>query len=259
MPWQEPTPIQSSLQSLSKFMTCSSSANQLAVLLLASGLSLQAGSYTVKPVRIELSARQLRTTIQIQNLADEPTKVQAHVVAWNANGAEELLTDNDEILLNPPIFTIPTGHAQFVRLGLRRAPLDTKELTYRLILEEVPSPPKPGFNGLTTLLKISVPIFVKPRVSSPQLAWTLQRISNQEVKLAVQNSGNAHVQIQKLAVTTGEISGPGFVQGTVTYVLQNARKEWVIRNGRLATAGKLLVQAQTDNGEIREDLVPSHP
>jgi fimbrial chaperone protein len=240
-------------------MSRSSSAAQLAVLLLASGLSMQAGSYTVNPVRIELSARQLRTTVQIQNLGDEPTKIQAHVVAWNANGSEEVLSDNDEILLNPPIFTVAAGHAQYLRLGLRHAQLDTREMTYRLIMEEVPPPPKQGFNGVNTLLKISVPIFVKPRVSSPQLAWTLQRTSDQEVKLSVQNRGNAHVQIRKLAVTAGEASEPGFVQGTATYVLQNARKEWVIRNGQLAGAGKLLVQAQTDNGDIREDLVPERP
>ena len=240
-------------------MFCNRSAKQLAVLLLAGGLSMQAGSYTVKPVRIELSARQLRTTMQIQNMADEPTTIQAHIVAWNANGAEEVLTDSDEIILNPPIFTIPVGHAQFVRLGLRHAPPDSREGTYRLILEEVPPPPKPGFNGINTLLKISVPIFVKPRVSAPQLTWALQRTSDREIKLSVQNHGNAHVQIQKLAVTSGESSEPGFTQGTTTYVLQNARKEWVIHNGQLAGAGKLLLRAQTDNGDLREDLVPDRP
>jgi fimbrial chaperone protein len=234
-------------------------ATQFGLLLLAGGLSLQAGSYTVKPVRIELSARQLRTTIQIQNLADEPTTVQAHVVGWNANGAEEVLSDNDEILLNPPIFTVAAGHTQFLRLGLRHPQPDSREGTYRLILEEVPPPPSVKFSGVRTLLKISVPIFIKPRVSAPQLAWTLQRTSDQEVRLSVQNRGNAHVQIRKLAVTSGEASEPGFVQGSTTYVLQNARKEWVIRSGQLAVATKLFLQAQTDNGEIREDLFPDRP
>jgi len=227
------------------------------LLLLLGGL-VQAGSYTVKPVRIELSARQLRTTIQIQNLGEESATIQAHVVAWNAEGAEEVLSDNDEILLNPPIFTVAAGHPQFLRLGLRHPQPDTREGTYRLILEEVPRAAKPGFNGINTLLRISVPIFVNPRVSSPQLAWTLQRTSDQELLLSVQNRGNAHVQIQTLAVT-GEAPGPGFVQGTTTYVLQNARKQWVIRNGELAGAGKLRLRAQTDNGEIREDLVPDRP
>jgi fimbrial chaperone protein len=240
-------------------MSRSCFATSLGLLLLIGGPSLQAGSYTVKPVRIELSARQLRTTIQIQNLGDEPATIQAHVVAWNAEGAEEILSDNDEILLNPPIFTIAAGRPQFLRLGLRHPQPDTREGTYRLILEEVPRAAKPGFNGITTLLRISVPIFVNPRVSSPQLAWTLQRTSDQELLLSVQNRGNAHVQIQTLAVTDGAAPGTGFVQGTPTYVLQNARKQWVIRNGQLAGAGKLRLQAQTDNGEIREDLVPDRP
>jgi len=220
---------------------------------------LKAGSYTVKPVRIELSVRQLRTTFQIQNTGDEPSTIQAHVAAWYANGAEEVLTDNDEILLNPPIFTIAAGHAQFVRLGLRHAPPDTREGTYRLILEEVPPPPKPGFIGVTTLLNVSLPIFVKPRISTPQLVWEIKRVSAEELRLSVQNHGNAHVQVRKLTVAMSNASEPGFALATAAYVLQNGRKEWAIRNGQLAAAGKLLVEAQTDNGEIREDLVPDRP
>jgi len=240
-------------------MSRSCFATQLLLLLLAGGFSLQAGSYTVNPVRIELSTRQLRTTIQIQNLGEEPATIQAHIAAWNANGAEEILSDNDDILLNPPIFKVAGGHTQFLRLGLRHPQPDTREETYRLILEEVPPPPKAGFVGINTLLKISVPIFIKPRVSSPQLAWTLQRTSDRELRLSVENRGNAHVQIRKLAVTASGVSEPGFAQNTATYVLQNARKEWVIHNGQLAGAVQLLLQAQTDSGDLREDLVPSRP
>src|SRR5882724_7309698 len=129
-------------------------ATRLGLMLLVGGLYVHAGSYTVKPVRIELSARQLRTTIQIQNSGEEPAMIQAHVVAWNANGAEEVLSGNDEILLNPSIFTVAAGRQQFLRLGLRHPQPDTKEVTYRLILEEVPRAPKPGFRGINTLLRI---------------------------------------------------------------------------------------------------------
>jgi fimbrial chaperone protein len=234
-------------------------ATRLGLLLLAGGLSIEAGSYMVKPVRIELSARQLRSTMQIQNLGDEPLTIQARIVAWNAKGAEEVLSDNDDILLNPPIFTIPVGHTQYLRLGLRRPPQDTTEGTYRLILEQVPGPPKPDFMGINTLLKISVPIFVKPRVPAPQLAWTLQRTSDQEMRLAVENRGNAHVQIRKFAVTLGGSEAASFAQDTATYVLPNARKEWLIHSGILAAAGKLLLLGQTDIGDLHEDLVPSRP
>jgi len=234
-------------------------ATRLGLLLLAGGLSIQAGSYMVKPVRIELSTRQLRSTMQIQNLGDEPLTIQAHIVAWNAKGTEEILSDNDDILLNPPIFTVPVGHTQFLRLGLRHPPQDLKEGTYRLILEQVPRPPKPDFMGINTVLKISVPIFIKPRLPAPQLAWTLVRTSEQEMRLAVENRGNAHVQIRKFAVTPGGSDTAGFTEDTATYVLPNARKEWTIHSGTLTAAGKLLLVGQSDVGDLREDLVPSHP
>ncbi|PYT16824.1 MAG: hypothetical protein DMG59_09335 [Acidobacteria bacterium] len=230
------------------------------LLMLTGGFSmLQAGSYMVKPVRIELSARQLRTTIQIQNLGNEATTIQARVVAWNAKGLEEVLSENDEILLNPPIFTIAAGREQSMRLGLRQPKPATVELTYRLILEEVPPPPRPEFTGVNTVLKISVPIFVKPAMPAPQLTWTVKHISDKELQLAVENQGNSHVQIKQIAVTGADRSEPDFVKNTSTYVLKTGRKEWVIRDAHLAGAGRFLVQARTDNGEIRETLSPDRP
>src|SRR5690242_12258323 len=111
----------------------------LGLLALAGGCSmLWAGSYTVMPIRIELSARRLQTTVEVANRGDEATTIQAHIVSWSAAGVEELLSDNDDILLNPPIFTLAPGRQQFVRLGLRRPKPSEVEITYRLILEEVP-------------------------------------------------------------------------------------------------------------------------
>ena len=238
---------------------CRSCFAPLGVLWLASGLSVEAGSYMVKPVRIELSTRQLRSTMQVQNLGDEPITIQARIAAWNANGAEEILSDNDDILLNPPIFTVPVRHTQYLRLGLRHSPRGITEGSYRLILEQVPGPPKPNFTGINTLLRISVPIFVEPRIPAPQLAWTLERTSDRDMRLAVENHGNAHVQIRKFAVTLGGSDAASFAQDTATYVLPNARKQWLIHNGILAAAGKLLLLGQTDSGDLREDLVPRRP
>lgn len=238
-------------------MALSSSTTVFSLLLFTGGLSVQAGSYAVKPVRIELSSRQLRTTIQVENLGDEPVTVQAHVVAWNANGGDEVQTDNDEILLNPPIFSVLPGHQQYVRLGMRKPRPDGSESTFRLILEEVPPPPKPDLNGLRTLLRISVPIFFKPRVSAPHLVWSAKRGSDENVVLSVSNSGNAHVQIRKFSVAAADSGEAGFVHGTVSYVLQQGKKEWTIHNAQLANAGKIVVQAQTDNGDVHEELVPS--
>ncbi len=110
--------------------------------------------------------------MQIENLSDEPVTIQAHVVTWSYQGAHDQYADTDEVMLNPPIFSLDSHQKQFIRLGLRRKNDSTIERTYRLILEQVPQPPKPGFVGLTTILRISVPIFVKPENKvSPRVAW----------------------------------------------------------------------------------------
>ncbi|MEQ1885435.1 MAG: fimbria/pilus periplasmic chaperone [Bryobacteraceae bacterium] len=238
-------------------MALRSSTTLFGLLLFAGGLSLQAGSYAVKPVRIELSSRQLRTTFQVENLGDEPVTVQAHVVAWNANGGEEIQAENDEILLNPPIFSVLPGHQQYIRLGMRKPRPDTSESTFRLILEEVPPAPKPGVNGLRTLLRISVPIFFKPKVSAPHLVWSAKHGAGDGMVLSVSNSGNAHVQIRRFSVTDVASGAVSQVQGSASYVLQQGKKEWTIHNSELANATKIVVQAQTDNGDIHEELVPS--
>jgi len=227
----------------------------LGVLALVGGCSnAQAGSYTVKPVRIELSARKVRTTVQIINLADKPTTIQAHIVTWTANGTEEVLSDSDDVLLNPPIFTLAPGQQQMMRLGLRHSLPPTTESTFRLILEEVPPPPEPGFNGVATVLKISVPIFVNPAVPAPHLRWAAQRISDQRIRVSVQNDGNAHIQIKQLALTKEGRGEPDFVTNEAAYVLRNGRKEWVIRQDRPLSEGRLSLDVRTDGKDIREDL-----
>ena len=228
--------------------------------LLSGGFSmLQAGSYTVQPVRIELSARQFRTTVQTRNLGNEPTTVQAHVVAWKAEGVEEVLSDSDDILLNPPIFTLAPGQVQSMRLGLRRLPSDAAEVTYRLILEEVPPPMPPGFMGVQPVLKISIPIFFKPKLPAAQLTWKVRRSANRDLSLSVENQGNAHVQIKQLSITAPGRPEPDFVTNTLTYVLRTGRKEWTIRDAQLTGSGRLVVQVRTDIGDLREVVVPDIP
>ena len=67
--------------------------------------------------------------------------------------------------MSPPIATIAPDKEQIIRVGLRRAPDKERELSYRLFLQEVPAPPKPGFQGLQVALRVGLPVFVQPKRS----------------------------------------------------------------------------------------------
>lgn len=226
------------------------------VLLLYGTGSASAGSFQVNPVRATLSAKQSVGALTVRNTGTEPAVVQLEVVSWSQQEGNDIFVATREILATPPIFTVPPGGAQVVRVGLRRPPDPTRELTYRLYLQELPPPPKPDFQGLQVALRFSVPVFVLPPIPpKPLLQWKLSRTAQGQLKLGLQNSGNAHVQIASfnLAPVGG---GPLPRQQAATYVLPGQSREWLVEAASALAAGTTYrLVAQTDGGDVQADVV----
>ncbi len=92
---------------------------------------------------------------------DREVLVQAEVMLWEQVDGEDRLTPTRDLLVSPAVFTLPPNGSQLVRVALRNPPADTtRELSYRLILQEVPQPANPDFTGLQVTLRLSVPVFV---------------------------------------------------------------------------------------------------
>src|SRR4051812_25084224 len=108
----------------------------LAFLFAATAVS--AGSFAVNPVRATLSAKQPVGSLVVQNQGSEPTVIQLETGRWAQQDGKDVYVPTKEILAPPPIFTVPAGGSQIVRVGMRRAAEPGRELTYRLFLQEVP-------------------------------------------------------------------------------------------------------------------------
>ena len=102
-----------------------------------------AGTIGVSPVRVTLSDSQKIGSLSVRNEGTEPITMQMEVLSWSQREGKAVFAATRELLANPPIFTIPAGNSQLVRVGLRRAPDAQRELSYRVILEELPPPPDP--------------------------------------------------------------------------------------------------------------------
>jgi fimbrial chaperone protein len=214
-----------------------------------------ASSFAVNPVRVSLPKNASVASLTVRNEGSESTVVQLESVAWSQQAGKDVLAPTQEILATPPIFTIPPGGSQVVRVGLRRARDPQHELTYRLFLQEVPRPPKPDFRGLQVALRLSIPIFVE---GAPQRAaivdWHARRTPQGELRVTAANRGTAHVHVNHLAVRA-----PGAAQITHTesaYVLHGQTREWALKAGQLPSAGTPLhLSAHTDAGDLEADLV----
>ena len=85
--------------------------------------------------------------LTVRNDGTEPVSMQLEVLNWSQEAGKDVLTPSRELLANPPIFTVPAGGSQLVRVGLRRAPDATARANLSHCLQELPPPPKPDFMG----------------------------------------------------------------------------------------------------------------
>jgi fimbrial chaperone protein len=225
----------------------------LAVFFAGLGLA-HAGSFSVNPVRVTLSAKQPVAAITVRNEGPQPAVIQLETHAWSQDQGHDVLVQTSDVLATPPIFTVPAGKAQILRIGLRRPSNATGEVTYRLVLREVPQA-NPATQGLQVALKISMPVFVVPATKvAPALQWKATRTADGKIRVHLTNTGTAHVQVSKIDLALAE---GGVALGSHTlaqYVLPGNSRSWAIDATTPAAIGaKVRIKSTTDAGAFEQE------
>ena len=229
--------------------------------LFVAGVSVvSAANIGVNPVRVTLSENQKMGTLTVRNGGTEPMSMQLEVLNWSQEEGNGVFTPTRELIVNPPIFTIPAGGSQLIRVGLRRAPDAQRELTYRIFLQELPPPPNPDFNGTKMLMRVSLPVFVLPKVTAkPVLSWHAVRTSDGALKISLSNSGNAHIQIANFSLSLPGSAQPWITQQTSDYVLIGQSFDWILpanADYSIPKSGATIqLFAQTDAGDIEAEVL----
>jgi len=229
-------------------------ASQVALFvgLAALALGAVAGSFQVNPVRVELRNGATSGAVVIRNDGAEPVVVQTSILAWAQADGKDVYSPTREALATPPVATIPPGGEQIVRVGLRRPPDRTREVAFRLYLQEIPGPPQPGFQGLQVALRIGLPVFVDPLTAvTRDFEWSAVRAADGQIKVMLRNRGNVHLQVYDLALRT-DAAEPIAGESQLTYVLAGETREWLLplRRTLPVSVPMLRLNAFTDAGEI---------
>ena len=98
-----------------------------------------AGAFLVSPLRVELSAKTPIAVVTVRNEGVAAGVMKLDVMSWSQNEGQDTYSPTFDVLATPPVFSVPAGGSQIVRLGLRRPADANKELAYRLYLHEQPS------------------------------------------------------------------------------------------------------------------------
>ena len=225
-----------------------------ALLALAATDGAWAGVFSVTPVRIYMVPKDRAVAVTITNEADEAVVLQADVYEWKqaADGTDDLKPSED-LILAPPIIKLGPKAKQVVRLARLTPPDASRQLTYRLILRELPEAgPSKGIN-VPIALALSMPVFITPPPAKQQTSCGASR---EDGALAVHcaNSGTAYAQVREVLVRQAGQTVARFEGGA--YLLPGARKRLPLVAERPVPVGALQLSVSFDDGSTQTFELP---
>ncbi len=214
----------------------------------------QAGQLQIMPTRLGLTTAMPSTVLYATNPDASDTTYQLSVFRWSQNpDGTDRLDPTRDVLANPAIFTVKHADQQIIRFGLRTASLPI-ESSYRVILQELPRS-APEVNGIKTLLRISIPLFVPAAQPTTTMRWAL-RPTAAGATLIARNGGSVHVQITAVQIAADGMSKPPIATAKGNfYALPGITREIDVHAASPFVAGTTYhVRIDTDQGPMTADL-----
>lgn len=219
----------------------------LCTLLAAGSLSAQAGVFSITPVRLYMGPKDRALAVTVTNGGDAEMVLQAESFEWaqSADGQDQL-TPTSDLVLAPPIVKIPPRGRQVVRLALL-APRDaSRQLTYRIIVREVPEAAPAPASGVQVqvALAMNLPVFVTPAAAKHKLTCTLLR-KESGLQAKCTNEGAAYAQVRELRVQRNQQPLAKFEGGT--YILPGASRVLDLKAEQPVPPGAVTLSTRFDD------------
>jgi len=231
------------------------------LVLLAAASSAAASSFSIAPIRLELTPAARIQVLTVRNEEDRPVVVQLRTLAWSQVADQDRLEATHDLLATPPVFTLPARGLQVVRVALRRDADANRELAYRLLVEEVPQAAPAGFTGLQVALRLSLPVFVQARMPGHSaLEWSAAWLADGRLQLRARNAGDAHVQVLDFDVQSAAAARPVLHNPLARYLLPGSQTEWTLEGSPPAARfAALRLHGASDQGDFTTDVNAASP
>ncbi len=164
-------------------------------------------SFEVSPIRVTFQPNESTTLMTVRNDGQERIRLQVSVMAWDQNKQGEMvLTPTDDIIFYPNLLTVDAGAQRNLRLGTGNLAV-TKEQTYRIFVEELPTNQKFQTTGVRVVTKMSIPIFIKPMKADVKNSIDRIALQGSDFSFDVINRGNVHIQPREVRVKGTGVDG----------------------------------------------------
>lgn len=95
-------------------------------------------NFLIWPIYPVLESQDKAAPVWLENVGDEASMVQIRVFKWSKVNNEDQYQEQQEIIASPPIVKVVAGDKQMIRLTKAMNVPDSKEYSYRIIIDELP-------------------------------------------------------------------------------------------------------------------------
>jgi fimbrial chaperone protein len=153
-----------------------------------------AGQFSVSPVRLYMVPKDRAIAVTISNEGDEPLIMQADLYLWKQKpDGEDDLTLTEDLFLSPPIIKLAPKARQVVRLAMVRPSQPSQQLTYRMIVREIPEARTDATLQVQVAMAFSLPVFITPPSAKYKLGCAAERAAD-AIRAICENTGTAYAR-----------------------------------------------------------------
>lgn len=227
----------------------------------------QAAVMQVSPVRIDFEPVQSAQALLVFNNGQRDLEAQVRIMQWSQQNGENRLVPASDIVASPAIMRVSPGKRQTVRLIRLQPAAPARELSYRVILDELPRKDAAS-NHVNVLLRYSIPLFIEPHEQAmqapaqedPAVAATtdLSHVRSQVVRgqdgraqLRMSNNGDHVLRISSISTLASGGQSRVLVNGLVGYVLPGSQMSWPLNTAYPLSPGVTLKARFNDNREAQ--------
>lgn len=221
----------------------------LSTLLLACSVFMapqaRAAVMQVSPVRVEFAPEQPAQSLQVFNVGQGDLDAQVRIMRWTQVEGKDHLVPADDVVASPAIMRVAQGQRQTVRLVRLHPAAPAQELSYRVLLYELPRKGGPQQSGVNVLLGYSIPVFVRAqapqavasnKLATASVATDLSGVRAQIVagkggsaQLRLRNDGARALRIGSLSTLTADGRSRVVDPGLLGYVLPGQQMSWPVQ------------------------------
>ena len=205
-------------------------ASFLALLLTAAWVSpAPAADFQIQPMTMYLGRNAKSGVFSVINTGKEKIDFQVSLQEWSQDETgKDVYVETKDIVFFPKVMSVEPNAQRAIRIGLK-APIALKEKTYRIFVQEIPTPKKSAEDptakiraGVSIAFRFAMPIFVKP--AQPQESFAIAGIdmAKETVQALIKNTGNVHVKLRNVKFSGRNDAGEEIFSKEVAgwYILQ---------------------------------------